>query len=570
MNRNTNAHFSELPKVDIKRSKFDRSFDLLTSMNVGDVVPIFVDEAYPGDTYIMNTSKIIRLQTLLTPMMGNLYADTYFFFVPNRLIWDHWEEFMGENKTSAWIPQATYTVPKLSVPPVGQGSNNYTGSLLDYLGYPVELQMEDPNNPGTFIPAQTGNEEISALPLRAYCKVISDWFVDENLTDPLNMYTGDATVSCTTDSSYINDVPHGGKPFRAAKFRDYFTSCLPSAQKGSPVLLPLGDKAPVFPTNQVIWSTDGSVKAPNGSSELYFSQFANDNTISVLGGRHNLEVAAGFVESTTSTLTDTSSRIIPNNLWADLTNATAATVNDLRFAFQLQKLLERDARSGSKYKEVIKGHFSVDTGDARLQRAEYLGGNRVPISINQVENKAQTSTDFLGDLGAYSVTRDIHSDFTKSISEHGIVIGVMVLRADHVYTQGLPTYFQREDRFSYYWPEFANIGEQPVSKKTLFLTGTGTFGFQEAYADLRYKPSMCSGEMRPYVSNNLGSWTLADDYATAPSLSDDWIREDPANVDRVLAVTSQVAHQAWANIWFDFKHVRPMPVYSVPGLIDHH
>lgn len=558
MNRNTNAHFSELPKVDIKRSKFDRSFDLLTSFNCGDVVPIFVDEAYPGDTYVMDTSMILRLQTLLTPMMGNLYLDTYFFFVPNRLLWDHWEEFMGENKTSAWIPQTTYSIPKLKVNPKGSGSNNYTGSLLDYLGYPVEMT------------SQVSAEEISALPLRAYCKCIMDWFTDENLTDPINFYTGDSTVTCNTDSSYINDVPQGGKPFRAAKFRDYFTSALPSAEKGSPVLLPLGNKAPVYPTGTVLWDTSGTTKAPSDASEMYFSQFANDGTISVFGGRHNLEAAAGFVEAATSTLSDTSTRIIPNNLWADLTNATAATVNDLRFAFQLQKLLERDARSGSKYKEVIKGHFNVDTGDARLQRAEYLGGKRVPVNINQVENKAQTSTDFLGDVGAYSVTRDIHSAFTKSISEHGFVIGMAVLRYEHVYTQGLPTYFQRDGRFDYYWPEFANIGEQPIPRKTLYLTGTGTFGFQEAYADLRYKPSMCTAEMRPYVTNNLGSWTLADDYPSAPSLSDAWIREDPVTVDRVLAVTSANAMQAWMNIYFDFKHIRPMPVYSVPGFIDHH
>lgn len=241
MNRNTNAHFSELPQVNIKRSKFDRSFDLLTSCNVGDVVPIFVDEIYPGETVSMSTSKIIRLQTLLTPMMGNIYADFYWFFVPNRLLWDHWEEFMGENKTSAWIPQVTYSIPKLKVPPKGSGSNNFTGSLLDYLGYPVEMS------------SQQSDIEISALPLRAYCKCVSDWFVDENLTDPLNFYTGDATVTCSSDSSYINDVPQGGKPFKAAKFRDYFTSCLPSAQKGDAVKFPIVGNAPVWSTDQFSW-----------------------------------------------------------------------------------------------------------------------------------------------------------------------------------------------------------------------------------------------------------------------------------------------------------------------------
>lgn len=592
MNRNTNAHFAELPSVDVSRSTFDRSFSHKFSGNTGDIIPIFIDEILPGDTVSIDTSKVVRFQTLLTPMMDNLYADVYWFFVPNRLLWDHWINLMGENTDSAWLPQVQYSVPQIIVPPAaGEGdtpNNNKVGTLLDYLGYPVAMS------------AQTDPISVSALPIRAYCKVMNDWFRSENLTDPINLYTGDAAITAntsflpgsTTDVNYIDDVAQGGLPFKAAKFADYFTRALPNAQKGEPVTLaPLitvdPQLLPVFTLGQYHGFSDWS----QGGYEEEFGVSSRPaifgNTYTTQGVQHGYllrDTSSNSYRFKMSTPTDETSAwnsydgtaspnyFEPQNLYAPLDGFTASTtftVNDLRLAFQMQKLLERDARGGTRYIETIKSHFGVTSPDARLQRSEYLGGNRFPIQVNQVSNQAQTEQDFLGDLGAYSVTTDVHSDFTKSFVEHGLLLGLMVVRHDHTYCQGIEKLWTRKDRYSYYWPVLANIGEQPIDKSEIFGPASGTFGYQEAWADYRFKPNRVSGFMRPYVPEGLFSWTLADDYETAPSLSDEWLREGVSSVDRVLAVTSMASHQFWADFYFDFKHTRPMPVYSVPGLIDH-
>lgn len=581
MNRNTNAHFAEIPSAEIQRSTFDRSFSHKLSGNVGDCIPVFYDEILPGDTVVMDTSKIIRFQTMLTPVMDNIYADFYWFFVPNRLVWDHWQNLMGENTASHWAPEAQYTTPLLSVPAkageLDTPNNNKVGTILDYLGFPVELS--DQSDP----------IEISALPVRGYCKIMNDWFRSENLSDPINLYTGDSTVSCTTEESYINDVPHGGVPFKAGRFADYFSAALPGAQKGDPVQILAdvkgsGARLPVIPIESSTlqyqpWDPDVG-RAPTVwnylDAETPRFQTLYTTAAGVYDNAYNSTSSTTyptFSQAFTAGLDETST-IAPANLWAE-TNKNIAlgqfgiNINDLRYAFQLQKLLERDARGGSRYIEIIKSHFGVNSPDQRLQRSEYLGGNRFPVNITQVANQAQAETEFLGDLGAFSVTADTHSDFTKSFTEHGGLYCIMVLRYDHTYSQGLPKYFKRRDRFSYYWPVFANIGEQPIDKDEIYATATGTWGYQEAWADYRYRPNICSGEMRPYVTNGLFSWTLADDYDEAPTLSDEWIREDKTNVDRVISVTSEVSNQFWADIYFNYKHTRPMPVYSVPGLIDH-
>lgn len=571
MNRNTNAHFSELPSVDIQRSMLDRSFSHKTSGNVGDIIPIFVEpNILPGDTISIDTAKVIRFQTMLTPVMDQIFADVYWFFVPHRLVWDHWINLMGENTASAWIPETEYTVPTLVVPPpAGVGdtpNNNKRGTLLDYMGFPVEMPLED-------------SVKINALPFRAYSKVMNDWFRSESLTDPINLYTGDADVTCTTEASYIDDVGHAGKPFKAAKFADYFTSALPSPQRGDPVVISLNGE----------WSPDTSflpVKARNythykaNDTGAYPASYANVSTsgtpvdgygITSVGDKYYHTASTPYTVQTNSV--SNQNGMTPNNLWADASNLSidglSFTVNDLRYAFQLQKLLERDARSGGRYIEVIKGHFNVDSPDQRLQRAEYLGGNRFAVTIDQVTNTAQTEQDFLGDLGANSVTVDVHSDFTKSFTEHGTLLGLLVLRTDKTYSQGLPQWMKQRTRFDYYWPVFANIGEQPIDKDELFVGAEGTFGYQEAWASWRYHPNMVSGLLRPYLDDGLASWTVADDYDSAPSLSDSWIREDKTNVDRILAVTSQISDQFWCDCYFKWTHTRPMPVYSIPGLIDH-
>lgn len=570
MNRNTNAHFSELPSVDISRSILDRSHSHKLSGNVGDLIPIFCDaDILPGDTVSVDTSKVIRFQTMLSPFMDNIQADIYFFFVPNRLIWDHWQNFMGQNDTSAWVPQVEYSVPKLTVKPADPDNpnSNRVGTILDYLGFPVENTVS--------------NKDVNALPVRAYAKICEDWFRDENLSDPINLYTGDNTVVATKEASYINDVPHGGAPFKVAKYHDYFTSCLPFPQKGSPVNINL----------QAVVS--GNLPVKTGANNVYdagtpvFPLLTNNtkNTAGSVQGTYLLDALGTknmYINGSNPYNYQTASitgqhGIVPMNLWADSAGLSlsglAFSVNDLRYAFQLQKLLERDSRGGTRYIETIRAHFGVVSPDARMQRSEYLGGNRFAIEVDQVCNTAQSENDFLGDLGAFSVTSDVHSDFTHSFTEHGVLMGLLCIRYDHTYAQGLHKMWSRDDRFSYFWPEFSAIGEQPVLKQEIFCDGssadTAVFGYNEAYADYRYLPNRVSGEMRPYVTNGLFSWTLADDYESVPSLSDGWIRESESNVDRVLAVTSANAHQFWADIYFNCKYTRPMPVYSIPGLIDH-
>nr|WNN13451.1 MAG: major capsid protein [Gokushovirinae sp.] len=494
------------------------------------------------------------MQTLLTPMMDNVYLDTYYFFVPNRLVWKHWKEFNGENTESAWIPETTYEVPQITAPADTGWS---VGTIADYFG----------------IPTGVPNLSVSALPFRAYALIMNEWFRDQNLSDPLVVPDDDATVAGVNTGTFVSDVAKGGKPYIAAKYHDYFTSCLPSPQKGPDVLIPLGQSAPVFCNNEIfdISKYPGDVTGPYG---LQFRR--RDGTD--ITGVHNIITKNGYaaVDTGTASITDDKG-IYPANLYADLSVATASSINQLRLAFQIQKLYERDARGGSRYIEILKSHFGVTSPDARLQRPEYLGGNRVPININQVIQQSGTgsgSSTPQGTVVGMSQTTDSHADFIKSFTEHGFIIGVMVARYDHTYQQGLDRLWSRKDRFDYYWPVFANIGEQAVKNKEIYAQGNAeddeVFGYQEAWADYRYKPNRVTGEMRSAYAQSLDVWHLADDYASRPSLSDSWIREDKTNIDRVLAVTSKNSNQFFADIYVENRATRPMPMYSVPGLIDHH
>lgn len=571
MSRNENTRFALNPtNLDLSRSTFRRDHSVKLSYNVGDIIPFYVDEVLPGDTFQLKTSMVSRMQTLLTPMMDNLYIDTYFFFVPNRIVWQHWKELMGENTESAWIPTVEYSVPQITAPVGGWN----IGTIADYFGIPTGID----------------NLSVNALPFRAYALIMNEWFRDENLSDPLDIPVNDATVTGVNSGNYITDVAKGGLPFKAAKFHDYFTSCLPSPQKGPDVTIPVSAG-----TNMPVMTLDDLVPDP-GSNPLSFvpytatllnsnNQNPRDVTVSRLAGSTSGSYSGTFDASKVNmplygisdTYSGSSQPIIPNNLWAVNDGAvSAATINQLRMAFQIQKLYEKDARGGTRYIEVLKSHFGVTSPDARLQRPEYLGGNRIPVNINQVVQSSGTQPDGtpLGDTAAFSVTTDVHGDFIKSFVEHGFIIGLMVARYDHTYQQGLERFWSRKDRFDYYWPVFANIGEQAVLNKEIYATGQATdnevFGYQEAWADYRYKPSRVCGEMRSMAQTSLDVWHLADDYIKLPSLSDAWIREDRANVDRVLAVTSAVSNQMFADIYVQCKATRPMPVYSIPGLIDHH
>lgn len=573
MQRNVESHFSQLPQANIQRSIFDRSCSYKTSLNAGDLVPFFVDEVLPGDTFDITTAKVVRSQTLLTPLMDNLYLDTFYFFVPNRLVWDHWKEFCGENTSGAWAPSQEYTIPTIAAPEGGFAS----GTLADYMGLPVgvDWKASDPLAP-------------SALPFRAYALICDHFFRDENLMDPLLIPTGDANQTGVNDAS-LSAPANGGKPFVACRYHDYFSSALPSPQKGDPVGIPIsipGFAGGTFPVTAIPFDTSDP-HAPETLNRLYvwrshaasagnqnaftpdlLQQLSRTNDTSSHSERiGTYNVSSSAVPFTFANLATT---IPPQD---DVTSSELSfTINQFRLAYTMQCFLERLARGGSRYSELLLSLFGVKSPDARLQDPEYLGGNRIPLSVTEATNTAQTEIDFLGDVGAKSVSSDVHSDFVKSFTEHGYVIGLMCVRYDHSYSQGLNRMWTRKKFTDFYNPMFANLGEVPIYKAELYATSstiaddTNIFGYQEIWADYRYKPNMVTGEMRPGVPNSLAHWHLADHYASEPTLSADWVVEDKSNVNRVLAVQSSVANQFWADIFIKNKCTRCMPMYSIPGL----
>lgn len=551
MNRNANGRFSEVPQAKISRSRFDRSSSVKTTFNAGDLIPFYVDEVLPGDTFSVDTAKVVRMQTPLTPVMDNIYLDTYYFFVPNRLVWKHWINLMGENTESAWIPETQYSVPQVTAPTGGWS----VGTIADYMGIPTGID----------------NFSVNAMPFRAYALIVNDWFRDENLQDPLNISLEDATQRGSNGSNYITDCSLGGKPFVAGKLHDYFTSCLPSPQKGPDVSIPLFDSdIPVRSTAETI---------PDATTQMQVMAFTNASSPSQ-------SFVAGFFKNTaddnysmqafkTPSGSNGNDNVMFNNLWAQVNETAVASINSLRLAFQTQKYFEKLARGGSRYIESIKVNFDVTNPDYRLQRPEYLGGNRIPITINQVIQQSQsTEQSPQGATTGQSLTTDRNSDFTKSFTEHGYIIGLMVARYHHTYQQGLSRMWTRKAALDFYFPVFANIGEQPVLNQEIYAQGTAqdteVFGYQEAWAEYRYRPNICTGEMRSTYKQSLDIWHLGDDYQSLPQLSPTWIQEDKTNVDRVLAVQSTLANQFFADIYVKCKATRPMPVYSVPGLIDHH
>lgn len=552
MGRNVNSFFSENPaSLDISRSRFLRNQNIKTSFNAGDLIPFYLDEVIPGDTVSIDTSKVVRMSTLIAPIFDNIYLDTYFFFVPNRLCWDHWKQFMGENTESAWIPETEYTVPQVTAP---EGGWN-VGTIADYMG----------------IPTGVSGISVDAMPFRAYALICNEWFRDENLTDPIYIDTGDSNVVGSNGSAYRTDIIKGGAPFVAAKYHDYFTSALPAPQKGPDVPLPLGQSA-------MVYAKDGADSSALSNSAIQFGVVNgsfSSNTWHDIFAYQGQSGAPYMVGASSNTGNTTALRLYPINLLADLTTATGTSINQLRQAFQVQKLYEKDARGGTRYIEIIKSHFGVSSPDSRLQRPEYLGGSRVPINIHQVVQTSSTdSTTPQGNTSAYSLTIDSHSDFTKSFTEHGWIIGLCVARYNHTYQQGLERMWSRKVREDYYFPVFANLGEQAIKNKEIFAQGTSeddeVFGYQEAWAEYRYKPDRVSGELRSQYAQSLDLWHLGDDYETLPRLSDSWIRENKQNIDRTLAVSSSVSHQFIADIFVKNSEVRIMPLYSIPGLIDHH
>lgn len=574
MNRNTESHFAQLPAAEIQRSTFDRSASYKSSFNAGRLIPFYVEEVLPGDTFDITTSKIVRSQTMLTPVMDNMYLDTYYFFVPNRLVWDHWREFCGENTQGPWAPTVSYRMPTIASPEGGFA----VGTIADYMGLPVGVTWKADDDLAP-----------TSLPFRAYSLICNEFFRDENLSDPLLTPTDDANSQGVNTGNYVTDCALGGLPFKPAKYHDYFTSALPAPQKATePVGIPIdvpGFSGGVFPV-----TTGAEVtKLPAKPMIMWVggSNAGNDYTITE-GIRRSIYfdgTGGAYHGGNDPTTNGFQSAATPANLFVDIpasgnSSTIGFNVNEMRLAFAYQRFLESLARNGSRYTELLLGLFGVRSPDARLQRPEYLGGNRVPVNVSEVTNTAQAEQDFLGDLGAKSTTSDVNHDFVKSFTEHGYLIGLMCVRYDHSYHQGFQRFWMRKKFEDFYNPKFAHLGEVPVWQAEIYTDGGNLkpaagetqppiFGYQEIWADYRYRPNMVTGEMRPGVVNSLATWNLADQYAAAPTLSDGWIRESVDNVDRVLAVTSSVANQFWCDIYVRNKCTRPMPMYSIPGLIDH-
>lgn len=518
MKASTQHQFSMIPDVKLQRSSFNRSHGHKTTFNAGWLIPIFVDEALPGDTFNLNMTSLARLATPLKPIMDNVYLDTFFFAVPNRLLWSKWEKFNGAQDNPG--DSTDFAIPQ-TVSPVG--------------GWP-ELGVEDYFG----LPTKIAGLSVSALFGRAYVRIYNEWFRDENLIGDYAMLTGDGP------DPYNYDLK------RRAKRADYFTSCLPWPQKGSAVSLPLSGSAKV--------NSDGTLPfVTNGVDNRTLYSAAGLNTVDVNVAYAN---TGGLIWGATGDITKT-------GLYTDLTTATATTINALRQAFQLQKLLERDARGGTRYIEIIKSHFGVTSPDFRLQRPEYLGGGSSHINVTPVPQTSVAAGTPQANLAAFG-QGSLRSGFTKSFTEHSIIIGLVNVRADVTYQQGVNKMFNRHTRYDFYWPAFANLGEQAVINQEIYAQGTGAdsnvFGYQERYAEYRYKPSIVSGKFRSNATGTLDLWHLAQTFVTGPTLGQTFIEENPP-MSRVMAVPTEP--QIIMDSYFDLNCVRPMPVYSVPGLIDH-
>lgn len=539
------ANFAENPIINITRSRFKKRFRVLTTFNAGRIIPIKVMEVLPGQTSNINITSVIRMTTPIKPVMDNCWCDLMAFFVPNRIIYDGWEEVQGANKSGPWKPSVEKTVPQVTAPEGGWNP----GTIADYMG----------------IPTKTANLSVSCLPGRAYAQIINDWFRDENLQNFCYINKGDSNTAGSNGNNRVTDVVGMGQPVKCCKPHDYFTSALPEPQKGPDVLLPLGTSAPVL--NNEDLSTKISPlwydyqNQPVNNYERLLAKITDTGKGTTIGP--NADQGYGGAAYT--------------SLKADLSQATAATVNQLRLAFQLQKMFEKDARGGTRYTEILLNHFGVQSPDARLQRSEYLGGKKIPITMAQVVQTSSTNdTSPQGNTAAFSYTFDKTHICTKSFTEHGLIIVLAMVRTTHTYQQGLAKMWSRKNRTHFYMPIFANIGEQPILNKEIYAQGTAeddnVFGYQEAWAEYRYEPNQVTGQFRSNAatSGGLDIWHYADDYSALPTLSNEWIEETEKNIDRTLAVQSTNADQFIADFGFDNDEILPMPIHSIPGLIDHH
>lgn len=576
--------------IDVKRSQFTRNHDHKTTLSAGLLYPLMVDEVYPGDTFSVDTGLSIRMSTPIHPVMDNCYLDLFFFFVPSRLTWSNFKAFMGESPSEPYLNPIEYSVPQLVSPYAagydGIGAGIPHKSALDYLGVP---------------PGHTP-KEFNALIPRGFALIWNEWFRDQNLQnsiyvplDDSNRYYAYVSPNATdldkrslnwdnnnktNSDSYVRTCAVGGDLPPVNKYHDYFTSALREPQKGEPVPIPLSGFAPVYGNDLMsgayssedhyeaveVTRADGSLQSNSGTLGYDDEGYLHTRSNSNFDNEGNNDITF-------------------NNLAVDLSKTQLfSTISDLRYAFQLQKFLEADSRGGTRFRELIKSHFGVTSPDATQQVPEFLGGKRIPINISQVlQTSATDEVSPQGNTAAYSLTSDAFSAFTKSFSENGYLYCVGCVRTEHSYTQGLERMWSRKNKFDFYFPEFSNISEQPIRNKELYLSfdadsGDSSgwdiddeiFGYQEAWAELRYKPNRISGEFRPEYPQSLDVWHYGDDYSECPVLSSEWIRETRANIDRTLAVSSDVSDQFICDFYFKLNTTRVLPVYSIPGLVDHH
>lgn len=563
MNRNNERHFNQIPQMKASRTRFNRDQTVLTTFDSGKLIPFYVDEVLPGDTFNVDTSAIIRMTTPKYPVMDDAFIDFYYFYVPNRIVWDDFKRFMGEADETPWMPTKEYKVPKIKIYQDEYIKNPpYEGTILDYMGVPTKC-------------IKRGGDEVkvNALPVRGYVKIWNEFFRDENVDNPATLTTksedtsfraGSATEKNIAIDQRLINAQNGGYCLPVNKFHDYFTSCLPYPQRGPEVSLPLSGNAMVtgytdknYTSKTSIYANsffDGSTNPGNIKDRLY--AIAQDGN----NGAAYLNIGDG-----------TGSDHGVAYLGADLSSVTAATINDLRKAVAIQQYYEALARGGSRYREQVQALWDVVISDKTVQVPEYLGGGRYHVNINQIVQTSGQQTDKdtpIGETGAMSVTPINESSFTKSFEEHGFVIGVCCVRHNRTYQQGLERFWSRTDRLDYYVPQFANLGEQPVKKKEIMLTGKAsdeeTFGYQEAWADYRMKPNRVSGKMRSNAEGTLDFWHYADNYAAVPTLSQEWMKEGKEEIARTLIVQDEP--QFFGAIRVANKTTRRMPLYSVPGL----